>query len=62
LAVERVVEVAAVHADQPFPGAERCQPLDREAVVADEQPTRPNRFLLQFSVEDMKVGSEKSST
>jgi hypothetical protein len=36
--VECVIDVAAIHADEPLAGPEGCQVLGRKAIVADEEP------------------------
>lgn len=55
-AVEHLIEVETVHADDALAASEGCKAVVGETTVADEEATGPGRFLFDLAVEGVHLG------
>ena len=53
--MQRFIQVDAIHANNALTSSESGKTFRRKTTVADEQASCPGGFLLNLSVEDVKV-------
>jgi hypothetical protein len=56
-AIEHLIEVQTIHADDALAASEGDETVLGEAAVADKEATGPGRFLLDFAVERVQLGN-----